>query len=95
MVFMTVNSTSLMTYCLFFPVSDRNYELNRSQIELGEKIGDGQFGDVHRGIFKPRPDKSVINVAVKTCKGDTDLATAEKFWEEACEFNVNKFYLLD
>lgn len=30
-------------------------------------------------------NKSVIHVAVKTCKGDADLATAEKFLEEACK----------
>uniref|UniRef100_A0A8D8RFP1 non-specific protein-tyrosine kinase n=1 Tax=Cacopsylla melanoneura TaxID=428564 RepID=A0A8D8RFP1_9HEMI len=62
--------------------ASRNYELTRNQIEIGEKIGDGQFGDVHRGVFR-RPDKTVISVAVKTCKGDTDLSTAEKFLEEA------------
>lgn len=30
-------------------------------------------------------NKSVLHVAVKTCKGDADLATAEKFLEEACK----------
>ena len=65
--------------------SARDYELVRNQVELGEIIGEGQFGDVHKGIFKGRDNQS-IPVAVKTCKADADLATAEKFLEEACEY---------
>ncbi|XP_069676126.1 focal adhesion kinase 1 isoform X3 [Periplaneta americana] len=60
----------------------RDYELVRNQVELGEIIGEGQFGDVHKGTFKGR-DNQLIPVAVKTCKADADLATAEKFLEEA------------
>lgn len=65
--------------------SARDYELVRNQVELGEIIGEGQFGDVHKGTFKGR-DNQVIPVAVKTCKADADLATAEKFLEEACKY---------
>jgi hypothetical protein len=54
-------------------------------VELGEIIGEGQFGDVHKGTFKGR-DNQLIPVAVKTCKADADLATAEKFLEEACKY---------
>lgn len=32
-------------------------------------------------------DKTIIHVAVKTCKADADLITAEKFLEEACKFD--------
>ncbi|XP_021926794.1 focal adhesion kinase 1 isoform X10 [Zootermopsis nevadensis] len=60
----------------------RDYELVRNQVELGEIIGEGQFGDVHKGTFKGR-DSQLIPVAVKTCKADADLSTAEKFLEEA------------
>jgi focal adhesion kinase 1 len=60
----------------------RDYELVRNQVELGEIIGEGQFGDVHKGTFKGR-DNQLVPVAVKTCKADADLATAEKFLEEA------------
>ncbi|GJQ76496.1 hypothetical protein Trydic_g2203 [Trypoxylus dichotomus] len=60
----------------------RNYELNRSQIELTDVLGEGQFGDVHKGTLKNK-DGSLIPVAVKTCKGDADVATTEKFLEEA------------
>ena len=59
-------------------------------MELGEIIGEGQFGNVHKGSYKGR-DNQVIPVAVKTCKVDADLATSEKFLEEACKeklFNI-------
>ncbi|XP_018372862.1 PREDICTED: focal adhesion kinase 1 isoform X1 [Trachymyrmex cornetzi] len=60
----------------------RDYEIVRNQVELGEIIGEGQFGNVHKGSYKGRDDQTVA-VAVKTCKVDADLATAEKFLEEA------------
>ncbi|KAK0171029.1 hypothetical protein PV328_008795 [Microctonus aethiopoides] len=60
----------------------RDYEIVRNQVELGEIIGEGQFGNVHKGSYKSR-DGQTIAVAVKTCKVDADLATAEKFLEEA------------
>ncbi|XP_045463680.1 focal adhesion kinase 1-like isoform X1 [Harmonia axyridis] len=62
--------------------STKNYELDRSRLELGEILGEGQFGDVHSGTFVGK-DANFIPVAVKTCKGDADLATTEKFLEEA------------
>lgn len=61
----------------------RDYELTRSQVELEEIIGEGQFGDVHKGTCRVRDN--TIGVAVKTCKADADMATAEKFLEEACK----------
>ncbi|XP_015113268.1 focal adhesion kinase 1 isoform X5 [Diachasma alloeum] len=60
----------------------RDYEIVRNQVELGEIIGEGQFGNVHKGSYKAR-DGQITAVAVKTCKVDADLATAEKFLEEA------------
>ncbi|XP_076629030.1 protein tyrosine kinase 2 Fak isoform X3 [Colletes latitarsis] len=60
----------------------RDYEIVRNQVELGEIIGEGQFGNVHKGSYKGR-DNQTIAVAVKTCKVDADLATSEKFLEEA------------
>ncbi|CAK9830355.1 Focal adhesion kinase 1 [Anthophora retusa] len=60
----------------------RDYEIVRNQVELGEIIGGGQFGNVHKGSYKGR-DNQTIAVAVKTCKIDADLATSEKFLEEA------------
>lgn len=69
---------------LFFFLAARDYEIVRNQVELGEIIGEGQFGNVHKGSYKGR-DGQTIAVAVKTCKVDADLATAEKFLEEACK----------
>ncbi|KAG1659462.1 Focal adhesion kinase 1 [Nymphon striatum] len=60
----------------------RDYELPRSRISLGEIIGEGQFGDVHKGVFKAKDD-SVIHVAVKTCKIESEESMGEKFLEEA------------
>lgn len=33
-------------------------------------------------------EKTVIPVAVKTCKADADLITSEKFLEEACKYKT-------
>ncbi|XP_017776897.1 PREDICTED: focal adhesion kinase 1 isoform X4 [Nicrophorus vespilloides] len=60
----------------------RNYELVRSHIKLVSVLGEGQFGDVHKGHYECK-EGTPIPVAVKTCKGDADLATTEKFLEEA------------
>ncbi|XP_028163940.1 focal adhesion kinase 1-like isoform X2 [Ostrinia furnacalis] len=82
----------------------RDYELVRNQIELTGIIGEGQFGDVHKGTCKVasanhpslrrqlatlkqqgkcNAGEYILPVAVKTCKMDADLDTAEKFLEEA------------
>lgn len=29
----------------------RDYEIQRERIELGRCIGEGQFGDVHQGVY--------------------------------------------
>lgn len=70
-----------LSWWIFFAA--RDYEIVRNQVELSEIIGEGQFGNVHKGSYKGR-DGQTIAVAVKTCKVDADLATAEKFLEEAC-----------
>lgn len=63
-------------------MSARDYVLIREQIELMDILGEGQFGDVHKGIYKYK-DGTQIAVAVKTCKGDAEAT--EKFLEEACK----------
>ncbi|XP_064091758.1 uncharacterized protein LOC135205295 isoform X2 [Macrobrachium nipponense] len=60
----------------------KDYELERSNITVGDIIGEGQFGDVHTGTFCSR-DGSNVPVAIKTCKVESELAMAEKFLEEA------------
>lgn len=69
----------------------RDYELNRSQVELAEIIGEGQFGDVHKGVCRVRDNS--VPVAVKTCKADADMATAEKFLEEACMLTLKNLII--
>uniref|UniRef100_A0AAY4BXE1 non-specific protein-tyrosine kinase n=1 Tax=Denticeps clupeoides TaxID=299321 RepID=A0AAY4BXE1_9TELE len=64
-----------------FP-SIRDYEVDRDRIELGRCIGQGQFGDVHQGVYKI-PGNPVFAVAVKTCKSSTADSVREKFLQEA------------
>ena len=64
----------------------RDNELDRSRVELQSVIGEGQFGDVQRGIYRPPRDGQPIQVAVKTCKtSDGDSQVTDKFLQEACE----------
>lgn len=62
----------------------KDYELARWQIELGEIIGEGQFGDVHCGTCTLISGQK-LEVAIKTCKPGSDMATTEVFLEEACK----------
>ncbi|XP_035536881.1 protein tyrosine kinase 2aa isoform X4 [Morone saxatilis] len=62
--------------------STRDYEIQRDRIELGRCIGEGQFGDVHQGVYNS-PDKPALNVAIKTCKNCTSDSVREKFLQEA------------
>ena len=67
----------------------RDYEIDRGRVELQEIIGEGQFGDVHKGLYNmvgSNGTNEVIEIAVKTCKVEGDEAMTEKFLEEACEF---------
>ncbi|KAM9383741.1 focal adhesion kinase 1-like isoform 1-T1 [Pholidichthys leucotaenia] len=62
--------------------STRDYEIQRDRIELGRCIGEGQFGDVHQGLYNS-PDKGSLAVAIKTCKNCTSDSVREKFLQEA------------
>ncbi|CAL9706286.1 unnamed protein product [Knipowitschia caucasica] len=62
--------------------STRDYEIQRDRIELGRCIGEGQFGDVHQGIYIS-PENPALSVAVKTCKNSTSDSVREKFLQEA------------
>ncbi|XP_061598367.1 focal adhesion kinase 1-like isoform X2 [Cololabis saira] len=63
-------------------VEARDYEIQRDRIELGRCIGEGQFGDVHQGVYNC-PDKTPLAVAIKTCKNCTSDSVREKFLQEA------------
>uniref|UniRef100_H2TU34 Focal adhesion kinase 1 n=1 Tax=Takifugu rubripes TaxID=31033 RepID=H2TU34_TAKRU len=60
----------------------RDYEIQRDCIELGRCIGEGQFGDVHQGLYIS-PENPALSVAVKTCKNSTSDSVREKFLQEA------------
>ena len=77
----------------------RDYEIDRTRVELHEIIGEGQFGDVHKGLYhvpshqinssnlnNPAASKGQLPIAVKTCKVEAKDSMAEKFLEEACKF---------
>lgn len=60
----------------------RDYEIQRERIELGRCIGEGQFGDVHQGVYLS-PENPALAVAIKTCKNCTSDSVREKFLQEA------------
>ncbi|XP_053785986.1 focal adhesion kinase 1 isoform X1 [Desmodus rotundus] len=60
----------------------RDYEIQRERIELGRCIGEGQFGDVHQGVYVG-PENPALAVAIKTCKNCTSDSVREKFLQEA------------
>ncbi|XP_058524419.1 focal adhesion kinase 1 isoform X6 [Ochotona princeps] len=60
----------------------RDYEIQRDRIELGRCIGEGQFGDVHQGLYVS-PENPALAVAIKTCKNCTSDSVREKFLQEA------------
>uniref|UniRef100_W5MLW0 non-specific protein-tyrosine kinase n=1 Tax=Lepisosteus oculatus TaxID=7918 RepID=W5MLW0_LEPOC len=62
--------------------STRDYEIQRERIELGRCIGEGQFGDVHQGVYMS-PENPSLSVAIKTCKNCTSDSVREKFLQEA------------
>ncbi|XP_058502744.1 focal adhesion kinase 1-like isoform X4 [Solea solea] len=62
--------------------STQDYEIQRDRIELGRCIGEGQFGDVHQGVYIS-PENPALSVAVKTCKNSTSDSVREKFLQEA------------
>ncbi|XP_071808056.1 focal adhesion kinase 1-like isoform X2 [Asterias amurensis] len=60
----------------------KDYEIPRDQVSLISTIGEGQFGDVHKGAFKDE-EGNPIEVAIKTCKVESTETLGEKFLEEA------------
>lgn len=79
------------------------YEIDRKQIQMIELLGNGQFGEVYRGILKVKyspcnlfaslsllqtNQQLEINIAIKTCKMQ-DTVTTETFLDEACKQDVN------
>lgn len=61
------------------PMAAKDYEIPKSRLRLDTIIGQGQFGDVHRGTYNS-PDDPNLQVAIKSCKNPE---SREKFLEEA------------
>lgn len=70
------------------PMTAKDYEVAVENLELIEIIGQGQFGDVYKGIYKSPTMNKRIHVAIKTYreepeKEQEDATRSEKFLEEA------------
>ncbi|XP_022701492.1 tyrosine-protein kinase Fer-like isoform X3 [Varroa jacobsoni] len=63
---------------LYNPVFRERWELNNDDVQLIEKIGRGNFGDVYRAVLHP----SRLNVAVKTCRVNLPEEQKKKFLSE-------------
>uniref|UniRef100_H2YTL0 non-specific protein-tyrosine kinase n=1 Tax=Ciona savignyi TaxID=51511 RepID=H2YTL0_CIOSA len=63
---------------------DFDYEINRDNIHVVTTVGEGQFGDVHKGIYSTR-EIPEMPVAIKTCKfqGQDGMGMADRLLEEA------------
>ncbi|CAJ1087480.1 protein-tyrosine kinase 2-beta-like [Xyrichtys novacula] len=57
------------------------HKISRDSVVLGRILGEGFFGEVHKGVYKS-PTGERINVAIKTCK-DFSADVKEKFLSEA------------
>ncbi|TGZ66669.1 hypothetical protein CRM22_005195 [Opisthorchis felineus] len=61
----------------------RKVEIPRSNVILEQVLGEGQFGDVYKGVYTKYAHAEPIPVAVKTCKLETSLEDRQQFLEEA------------
>ncbi|XP_026218694.1 protein-tyrosine kinase 2-beta-like [Anabas testudineus] len=57
------------------------YKISRDDVDVGQILGEGFFGEVHEGIYKS-PTGEKTRVAIKTCK-DCTADVKEKFLSEA------------
>uniref|UniRef100_A0A7N6AMS7 non-specific protein-tyrosine kinase n=1 Tax=Anabas testudineus TaxID=64144 RepID=A0A7N6AMS7_ANATE len=57
---------------------DYKYKISRDDVDVGQILGEGFFGEVHEGIYKSEKTR----VAIKTCK-DCTADVKEKFLSEA------------
>ncbi|XP_064471563.1 tyrosine-protein kinase Fer-like isoform X2 [Ornithodoros turicata] len=60
------------------PIFRERWELNNDDVQLVEKIGRGNFGDVYRAILHPQ----TVEVAVKTCRVSLPDDHKKKFLQE-------------
>ncbi|XP_066930662.1 focal adhesion kinase 1-like isoform X2 [Clytia hemisphaerica] len=70
------------------PMAAKDYEVAGDSLELEDIIGQGQFGDVYKGMYTSPKTKTTTSVAIKTYREDRekeneDATRSEKFLEEA------------
>lgn len=63
-----------------------------NDIEIGDRIGEGQFGDVYTGVMTTKEGR--MEVAVKSCKMAGTLDDKMKFMREAGRLYVQAHGLL-
>lgn len=61
----------------------KKLEIPRNLIMLEQVLGEGQFGDVYKGLFYKQPNVQSVSVAVKACKLDASYEERKQFLEEA------------
>ncbi|VDN51143.1 unnamed protein product [Dracunculus medinensis] len=67
-------------------IPGQEMRINRSNVILEQLLGDGQFGNVYRGSYT-KNDGSILSVAVKVCKIDSEPSEMQGFLEEALVMN--------
>lgn len=66
-------------------LKDENFELLKDEIEINDKIGGGQFGDIFDGFWINLKTNERVKVAIKTVKNAGD-DNYKKFMAEALNF---------
>ncbi|PIC43077.1 hypothetical protein B9Z55_009955 [Caenorhabditis nigoni] len=65
------------------PVPRNRIVLHHSSITLGNKLGNGAFGEVYKAKYLPNGASESIEVAVKRAIGDAQRSTIQEFCHEA------------
>lgn len=58
------------------------YWIERDNVEVGERIGSGAFGEVHKGLYH-HPNHGQIRVAIKMLRENANWLDRKLFLEEA------------
>ena len=74
------------------PIAREDWELKNDDVQLVEKIGRGNFGDVYKANLRSNQNKHLTqSVAVKTCKVTLPEEQKKKFLQVM--FLTIRFYL--
>ncbi len=64
----------MLSFRFVFSSVAQDYEIQRDRIELGRCIGEGQFGDVHQGVYMSLVNNRFIVHTVHTNMNQTNTA---------------------